>query len=93
MGKANFVDSRALAARGGSAPVPGKIDSLDGGAVETFADPADLATRKTYVEGLAKTPIFAEYDEAFGLVLLRVSGKLTPDQEASYKAAMPDAAK
>ena len=73
--KANWHDDRAP-------------DGDDGTTVEIFATDADRKTRQDYVAAIAKTPIFAEYAYSRGLVLLRVSGKLTPDQAAEYERAL-----
>lgn len=87
-GKATWHDSRLSA---GSSP-----DISDGGSIETFATVDDLHARANYVENLAKTPIFAEYDYVSekGLFFFRLSGKLTPDQAMAYaqlaKVAFPD---
>jgi hypothetical protein len=60
-----------------------------GGTVETFAASSDLASRKTYMEAMNKAmPIAAEYVYADGLVLLRLSHVLTPDQAAAYHTAL-----
>lgn len=87
--KATWVDT--------SLPPPSDpTDISAGGSVETFSSAADLQSRSAYVANIAKTPIFAEYDyaSAAGLVFLRLSGKLTPDQGSAYvtaaKSFLPD---
>lgn len=89
-GKATWHDSRL--------PAGTTADISDGGSIETFVTVDDLHTRASYVENIAKTPIFAEYDYVSdkGLFFLRLSGKLTPDQAMGYaqvaKARFPDLA-
>ncbi len=62
--------------------------------MEVFATEADMQTRKTYVEAIARSaPIFAEYDYVAGVVHLRLSSNLTPDQAAVYQRALADAVK
>lgn len=78
--KANFHDTR-LAASPDFA-----VDG--GGSVEIFATPQDLQTRATYVRKLAENAMFAEYDYTNGLVLLRVSHLVGPDQAAQYQQAL-----
>ncbi len=68
---------------------PDALTVDDGGGVEIFADEQDLQTRTTYIENLAKQPLFAEYDYPVGqFTLLRVGKTLTPDQAAAYKTAL-----
>ena len=88
-GKATWVDTSL------AAPFdPTDIDA--GGSVEVFALVGDLQTRSQYIANIAKVPLFAEYDyiSTAGLVLLRLSGKLTPDQAQKYvtvvKQFLPD---
>ena len=90
-GKATWVDT--------SLPTPSDpTDISAGGSVETFSTVGDLQSRSTYIANIAKTPLFAEYDyySTIGLVLLRDSGKLTPDQATAYvnaaKSFLPDIA-
>lgn len=59
-----------------------------GGTVEIFATDADRQTFQTYVAEMAKTPLLAHYGYARGRVLLRVAGRLTPDQAAEYDRAL-----
>jgi len=78
-GKATWVDT--------SLPAPSDPTSIDaGGSVEVFSSVGDLQTRSQYVANIAKTPLFAEYDyiSPAGLVFLRLSGTLTPDQAQKY---------
>jgi hypothetical protein len=88
-GKATWVDS--------SLPAPfDPTDTSAGGSVEVFASADDLQTRSQYIANIAKTPLFAEYDyiSPAGLVLLRLSSKLIPDQAQKYvtvaKQFLPD---
>ncbi len=65
---------------------------VDGGAVvEVFATADDASTRSAYIQGQLKKlgPAYGtEYDYLNGPVLVRVSGKLTPDAAALYEAAI-----
>lgn len=78
--KATFRDTRL--------PVGDPLEVASGGSVETFATEADMLARKTYIEGIAKSPPFAEYDYGQGRILLRLSSKLTPDQALAYQQAL-----
>jgi hypothetical protein len=82
-GKATWQDTRVT----NGLPWP---DISDGGSVETFATVDDLQTRATYLAGVTKNPMFAEYEytSVSGLVILRVSGELTPDQAKQYMQAV-----
>lgn len=79
IGKASFRDSRTPAYETGIGA---------GGSVEVFATAQELAQRKQYITALASSPLFAEYDLANGLVLLRLSRHLTPDQVGEYEKAL-----
>lgn len=59
-----------------------------GGSVEVFADDADAKARAAYLSTILKAmPIIGtEYEYRNGNVLIRVSGLLTPEQAAAYKA-------
>lgn len=58
----------------------------DGGTVEVFANDADRKARQDYVAAVTKTAsVFAEYAYANGPALLRIAGRLTPDQAAEYQ--------
>lgn len=80
--KATFRDSRL--------PAPsGDLDIEDGGSVETFSSEADAKRRQEYVATVTKSvPMFAEYGYRNGRVLVRVSGKLTPDQAKAYESSV-----
>ena len=56
-----------------------------GGTMELFANPDDLEQRRTYIDALSHTGLFAQYIYAHGTVLLRISGQLTPDQAKQYQ--------
>jgi hypothetical protein len=60
-----------------------------GGSVEVFATADDAKARAKYVQGLLKaSPILGtEYDYLKAEVVVRVSGKLTPEQAAEYSKA------
>jgi hypothetical protein len=59
-----------------------------GGTVEVFANTDDCTARAQYVAGIARTPMFAEYDYTHGSVLVRVSQKLIPSQAREYEKAL-----
>lgn len=82
--KATFHDTRL--------PAGGGIDG--GGAIEVFVNATALLTRKAYLQDISKaSALFKERDLNAGLVLLRLSATLTPDQAAAYERALPGAAK
>ena len=78
--KVNFHDSRLEPPRD-----PARLDVQDGGSIEVFANQDDAEPRFDYVSGLAKSPLFAEYDYVEGKALLRLSHQLTPDQASEYE--------
>jgi hypothetical protein len=78
--KVNFHDGRL--------PRAAKYDTTGGGSIETFANHADAVRRFKYVEAIAQSPMFAEYDYLNGTVLLRLSSVLTPKQAAAYKRVL-----
>ncbi|MDN5293186.1 MAG: hypothetical protein PWQ91_410 [Eubacteriales bacterium] len=85
--KVNFVDTRI------NEPVSDKDISVEnGGSVEFFANKEDAKKRYEYVSAIAKSgpPMFVEYDYLVDKVLLRVSGKLTPQQAAEYEAKLKE---
>lgn len=61
-----------------------------GGGVEVFADEAGATARRDQIQTIAKSMggLIAEYDYVKGGVLVRVSGKLTPDQAKEYETAL-----
>jgi hypothetical protein len=63
------------------------FDLSDGGTVETFTTTDDAKRRFDYVDGIAKSPLFAEYHWLRNTTLLRVSHRLTPDQAKEYETA------
>jgi serine/threonine-protein kinase len=82
--KASFTDSRIepddiLGAE------PGSVDA--GGSVEVFASADAAAARQRYIQQVQTTAPFVgtEYSYLDGTALVRVSGKLTPDQAADYE--------
>jgi hypothetical protein len=66
-------------------------DAIDaGGSVEVYPDADGASRRARYIQDLQKAaPILGtEYAYRDGPVLVRVSGKLTPDQAGEYEAAL-----
>ena len=85
VGKINFKDSRIP----DSGDQGVDISVGDGGSIEVFATLADATKHTQYVQGIAtSSALFAEYDYQDGLVLLRISKQLTPDQAQAYQAAL-----
>lgn len=83
MAKLNFLDTRL------SRQTPGSIEVEDGGSVEVFGSPADAKARYDYVQAVTKgNPLITEYDELQGVVLLRLSHRLTPDQAIAYQRVL-----
>lgn len=84
--KVNFVDTRI------NEPISEGISITNGGSVEVFASMEDAKKRYDYVSNIAKSgpAIFVEYDYLVGKVLLRISGKLTPQQAAEYEAKLKE---
>lgn len=80
--KVNFQDTRL-------APQSTNFDVGDGGSIEVFANAEDARRRRDYVEAISKSASFlVEYQYLEGLVLLRLSRRLTPDQAAAYQTAL-----
>lgn len=84
--KAAFADSRV--------PKEGlpadNTQTEHGGGVEVFADEAGAKARREMIEKLSQGlgGLIAEYGYVKGGVLVRVSGKLTPDQAKEYETAL-----
>jgi hypothetical protein len=85
IGKINFKDTRIPDS--GNQGVDISVD--DGGSIEVFDTLVAATNRTQYVQGIAQSSaLFAEYDFQDGLVLLRLSKILTPDQAQAYLAAL-----
>ena len=88
VGKATFMDTRLppdeLVGEG--------FDVANGGSVESFDNEDDAIARQEYLNAVTQSvPAFAEYTYRQGTVVLRLSGRLTPDQAAEYEEALQDA--
>ncbi len=85
IGKVNFKDTRISSTEQGAA-----ISVSDGGSIEVFANESDAMHRFSYLQALSKSgsPFFVEYEYLDGVVILRISSQLTPDQAAKYQAAL-----
>ncbi len=85
IGKVNFKDTRISSTEQGAA-----ISVSDGGSIEMFANESDAMHRFSYLQALSKSgsPFFVEYEYLDGVVILRISSLLTPDQAAKYQAAL-----
>jgi hypothetical protein len=85
IGKINFKDTRIP----DSGTQGADISVDDGGSIEVFSTTEDATKRLKYVQGIATSiSLFSEYDYQDGLVLLRVSHLLTPDQAQEYDTAL-----
>lgn len=85
IGKVTFKDTR-LADNGNQGV---DISVGDGGSIEVFATLDAATKRTTYVQAISSSAaLFTEYDFQDGLVLLRISHELTPDQENGYETAL-----
>jgi len=81
--KANFRDRRA------DNDGDKEVDAAEGGSVEVFVDEGAAKTREEYLRAISESgPLFAEYVYRDGLVLLRVSSELTPNQAGAYEEAL-----
>jgi hypothetical protein len=79
--KVNFIDTTAKEAK--------KVEMLNGGSVEMFANHNDAKNRFDYVSKVAKSePLFNEYDYVQGRILLRLSKNLTPAHAKNYEDAL-----
>ena len=86
--KATFYDTRLKPAQFAKG-----FDVMNGGTVEVFENEDDTIRRKEYVDTISEGfsnlgGEFAEYSFREGAVLLRVSGRLTPEQADEYEAAL-----
>jgi hypothetical protein len=81
--KADFKDTRI-----GADKLTGIINQSvsPGGSIEVFASADDLKARIKLIETITKSLSVPEYDYQHDVVLLRVSGILTPDQAKEYEA-------
>lgn len=81
LSKVNFHDTRLKRSE--------DFDTSAGGSIEVFASEDDAQRRAKYIEGLGKaSPMFVEYGFTNGVVLLRVSKDLSPDQAREYRLAL-----
>jgi serine/threonine protein kinase len=87
--KASFTDSR-IKPNDILGAEPGSVDA--GGSVEVFASADAAAARQRYIQQVQRTAPFVgtEYSYLDGAVLVRVSGKLTPDQAAEYERVIEE---
>jgi hypothetical protein len=84
IGKLNFKDTRIPSTKHGI-----DISVPDGGSLEVFATATDAQNRFNYIQSISKSsPLFAEYEYRDGLVILRISSQLTPDQAKAYEDAL-----
>jgi hypothetical protein len=57
-----------------------------GGTIEVFKNSSDMQKRKKYVDTVTQSAsMFAEYSYGNGVLLLRLSHRLTPDQAKEYE--------
>jgi hypothetical protein len=83
--KASWRDSRI----GEAATGVSQTGIAAGGTVEVFASEADRAARERHIaEVTGVSPLLAEYRYSRGLIILRVSRFLAPDEAAEYGAGL-----
>lgn len=84
-GKVNYKDTRITSTEQGA-----EILVSNGGSIEVFASPSDATHRFAYLQALSKSgvPQFVEYEYLDGVVILRISSRLTPDQAVAYQTAL-----
>lgn len=56
-----------------------------GGTIEVFDNETDMKNRKEYIENFISSPMFLQYLYSKGNALLRLEGKLTPEQAKEYE--------
>lgn len=85
VGKVTFQDARIAQDSHGT-----QIGVLDGGCIEVFANLKDADATQQYFESInTDGPVFStEFDYWHGIVLLRLSSQLTPDQAHAYQDAL-----
>lgn len=85
LSKTAFTDTRVPAEQ-----APTEFSTERGGGVEVFGDEAAAKTRMDKIQGIAKGAggLISEYDYVKGVVLVRVSSLLTPEQAKEYEAAL-----
>lgn len=72
-------------------PISADFDVQNGGSVEVFENKGDAIRREEYLKGITRAVgPFAEYSYREGVVLLRLSHSLTPEQAKEYEAALKD---
>lgn len=83
--KVNFADTRLPA----DTDAQGNLSVGGGGSIEVSDSASAAEKRAAYVATIAQSaPIFNEYDFRAGVVLLRLSSQLTPDQAKQYTDAL-----
>jgi len=66
-----------------------EFDTIDGGSIEVFASEGDATNRREYLAALIEAlPALTEYHYQNGVVLLRLSKRLTPEQADGYGDAL-----
>jgi hypothetical protein len=85
IGKVNFKDTRITGYGQGA-----NISVSAGGSIEVFANTTDAKKRFAYLQAISKSGVglFAEYEYLDGVVILRISSQLTPDQAGAYQTAL-----
>jgi len=84
--KAFFVDTRL----GATDKYGARREEADaGGSVEVFESEADAEKRSEYVQAISEgSGPFAEYSYQRGLIFLRLTKSMTPDQAKDYERAL-----
>lgn len=85
--KVNFKDTRI-----GQDKLTGMInkDVSPGGSIEVFVNADEMKARVALIKTLTQSFSIPEYDYQSGLVLLRVSGILTPEEAGEYDTKLKD---
>jgi hypothetical protein len=82
IGKVAFHDARVP-----SDAQPNTLDVVDGGSIEIFQNIQTAQAAEDYINQMSQAGalFFTEYDYFNGIVLLRLSSQLTPDEAHIYK--------
>lgn len=82
IGKVAFHDARVP-----SDAQPNTLDVVDGGSIEVFQNIQTAQAAEDYINQMSQAGalFFTEYDYFNGIVLLRLSSQLTPDEAHIYK--------
>lgn len=83
--KVNFLDTRL------TIEDPDRFDIANGGSVEVFASHVDASRRQEYLVTITRSlPFLTEYAYREGVVLVRVSKRLIPEEASKYDSALKE---